>query len=317
MYLSSADGGRAITDAVIETERILQAASALRGVEYALPKGGAKFHFTYPGSVQGFELDLESAAASITNETANSLDITPAGSGTVRVLTPTFIPQEALEMPGYQFFASPTLYSGQAISASVKSTGTGEASVRLAIRVYDETDASTLITSDAMEIAAGQTTSLLWTVPDTDGMPIHAVGIEIEGGTPVALESLTWSGAPNTTLARPGNRDATLWRRAWVDAVDHFEARFFEAFRISNNDGRGLMSIGTRDWVDYTVQSTITPYLAKNFGVAAHIQGLRRYYALVLGNDQKLKLIKRDDTEETVLAESRWSGMFSCQSPLP
>ena len=30
-------------------------------------------------------------------------------------MTPTFIPEEALAMPGYQLFASPTLYPGQTL----------------------------------------------------------------------------------------------------------------------------------------------------------------------------------------------------------
>ena len=39
----------------------------------------------------------------------------PEGAGTVRVMTPTFIPEEALAMPGYEFVASPSLYSGQTL----------------------------------------------------------------------------------------------------------------------------------------------------------------------------------------------------------
>ena len=57
-------------------------------------------------------------------------------------------------------------------------------------------------------------------------MPIHAVGIEIDGAGPAALESLTWGGAPNVTFRRPDDPSATLWRRAWVDAVDHFAVQF-------------------------------------------------------------------------------------------
>ena len=78
----------------------------------------------------------------------------------------------------------------------------------------------------------------------------------------------------------------TLWRRAWVDAVDHFEGRYFEAFRISQNEGRGVMAQGTRDWIDYSVTAEITPYLARNAGIAIRVQGLKRYYALLLGSDQ-------------------------------
>jgi hypothetical protein len=298
MYLSSADGGRAITDAVAETERILEAAHALRGIAYSAPKGGAKFHFSYPGSVQGFQVD--DSGGSVANSTGNALEIRPSG-GSVRALTPTFIPQEALAMPGYQFFASPTLYPGQIATASVSSASGGK--VTLVARIYNAQDEQELISGPSTDVAAGETATLEWTLPGTDGMAINAIGFEVSGG-PVSIDSLTWTGSPDVTFARPNNRSASIWRRQFVDAVDHFEARFFEAFRVSNNASRGIMSVGTRDWVDYTVQATITPYLAKNFGIAARIQGLRRYYALVLSNDQKLKLIKQDDTVETVLAET-------------
>ncbi|MDQ2683288.1 MAG: hypothetical protein M3Y37_07150, partial [Chloroflexota bacterium] len=215
----------------------------------------------------------------------------------------TFIPEEALAMPGYQLFASPTLYSGQTVTAQVTNIGSSAALVGLAIRIYNSADTSEVISADAQEIAAGDSATLTWTVPDTAGMPIHAVGFEVRGGS-VAVDSLTWSGTPTVTFARPQNRDALLWRRQFVDAVDHFEARFFEAFRISNNAGRGIMSVGTRDWTDYTVTSEIMPYLAKNVGVAARIGGLRRYIALLLGNDGRLRLIELDDERETVLAEA-------------
>jgi hypothetical protein len=63
------------------------------------------------------------------------------------------------------------------------------------------------------------------------------------------------------------------------------------------------MAQGTRDWIDYTVTSEITPYLARNVGIAARVQGLRRYYALLLGADQVARLVRMDDGE-TVLAET-------------
>jgi len=39
---------------------------------------------------------------------------------------------------------------------------------------------------------------------------------------------------------------------------------------------------GTREWQDYQVQATFTPHLARSFGLAARVQGLKRYYALRL-----------------------------------
>jgi hypothetical protein len=58
-----------------------------------------------------------------------------------------------------------------------------------------------------------------------------------------------------------------------------------------------------RDWGDYSVSAPITVYGAKRAGIAARVQGLRRYYALVLACGDKIQLIRELDGT-TVLAET-------------
>ena len=55
IFLSSADGGRCITDAVHETYQIVNTGRTLVGLEPLKPKNGARFNFELPGSLQGFE----------------------------------------------------------------------------------------------------------------------------------------------------------------------------------------------------------------------------------------------------------------------
>jgi hypothetical protein len=100
-----------------------------------------------------------------------------------------------------------------------------------------------------------------------------------------------------------------MWKRQWVNAADLFENRFDEAFRVIQNRGRGLVITGTREWTDYSVQARITPHLAKAFGLAARVQGLERYYALLLSEQNTIKLIKRMD-DEIVLAEQTFAWEF-------
>ena len=47
---------------------------------------------------------------------------------------------------------------------------------------------------------------------------------------------------------------------------------------------------GTREWRDYNVSARLTPHLAASSGIAARVQGLKRYYALrlVLGGRAQL-----------------------------
>jgi hypothetical protein len=69
------------------------------------------------------------------------------------------------------------------------------------------------------------------------------------------------------------------------------------------NAGRGLLIIGTREWADYQVSATLTPHMVVACGIAARVQGLRRYYALLLHWEGSVRLIKALDGE-IILAES-------------
>jgi len=124
----------------------------------------------------------------------------------------------------------------------------------------------------------------------------------------IYLDRLSWDGSPNVTFNKPLASGA-MWNRQWVSAADFFENEFGEAFRVIQNRGRGLVITGTREWTDYTVQSRITPHLAKAFGLAARVQGLERYYALMLSNQNTIQLIKRLDGE-VLLSEQTFTWEF-------
>jgi hypothetical protein len=70
-----------------------------------------------------------------------------------------------------------------------------------------------------------------------------------------------------------------------------------------------LLITGTREWTDYAVQATIRPHLVKNAGIAARVQGMRRFYALLLSVDGKVRLLKALDGDK-VLAETKLEWEF-------
>ncbi len=258
MYLSSADGGRAITDAAAEAVHIINAA----GNAWRPPR----FHFSFPGSVQGFDAPHEDGALLVD------------GIAT----TPTFVPREAFGMIGYELQASPTLYPGQTVRAEVEG-----APARLLIRVYGERDELVTLRGPGLE----------WRIPDTGGQPIAEVGIETDG--PARLRSLTWDGTPEVTL---GRASGSLWRRAWVNGVDRWGDWWPEAYRLIQDRGTGLLMQGTRDWTDYEVRAALVPETVAAAGLAARAQGMRRYYALLLRPDRAQLVRELDGT--TVLAEA-------------
>jgi ADP-ribosylglycohydrolase len=323
LYLPTADGGRAITDAASEAIRVVNLGRALAGASPIAPKNGARFHFALPGSVQGWMADAAGAEMRVENVEGHS----DAGqrslalhykhiahSHSARATAATFIPPEAINMPGYMLLASPTLYPGQTVQARLSADAANGQPVTavLFLRHYGANDALVQVDGPALELAAGAAQTLVWQVPDLGGQPIAEIGIALRSGLRVSgtvyLDWLTWGGAPNVAFRKPEEK-GELWRRAWVDGVDHFDRWWSEAFRVVQDEGTGLLMTGAREWQDYRVSSTIVPHMATRFGIAARVQGMRRFYALVLVAGDKAQLVKALDGE-TVLAEADLSWVL-------
>ncbi|MFN2208019.1 MAG: ADP-ribosylglycohydrolase family protein [Candidatus Promineifilaceae bacterium] len=313
LYLPSADGGRAITDAVIESVHVANAGRALRDLPPLAPKKGARFHFELPGSVQGFHTLDESVTLRNVSGHSNyghralALQFSAAG----RAATPTFIQPQEVEMGWYPLIASPTLFSGQVVRAGLSAER--DAVANLFIQVYDAGDRLMFIESPAISLAAGVYEEFSWRVPDTAGRPIAGIGLAYrgEGDAVIYMDYITWSGTPELTLTVPaGDSDDgpdTMWRRAWVDGIDLWQKTWPEPFRLVQNEGRGLLMQGTREWTDYEVQATITPTLMSAGGIALRVQGMRRYYALLLCDDGMARLIKAFDGDVVLgTAAHRW-----------
>ena len=315
MYLPTADGGAAITDAVREALTLAALGRARHGGKVSAPKEGARFHFAFPGSVQGFTIldPVEGAGVQhgVDGCGAGVLAIAHPGGQQVVAATPTFIPPEAHDMPIYGLVASPTLYPGQVVRARVSvPVQSPPATIALVVRAYRDGDQTRQAEGPTHQLAPGESTELIWQVPDQGGQPIVFVGLAVSGqqaGT-VQLDSLTWDGAPTMNLCRP-TEGGSMWRRAWVDAVDRFDERWPESYRIVQNSGTGLLVQGAREWCDYTVSADVTPHLAAAAGLAARVQGLQRYYVLELSGRDKVQLIRRRYKDQ-VLASAKFPWEF-------
>jgi hypothetical protein len=308
LYLPTADGGRAITDAVRESYEIVNMGRALSGEGPLAPKAGARFHFSLPGAVQGFTagdpgVTIENVASGVDRD-ERALAVhwsADHGGQPVTITTATFTPPEAIDMLFYPLLASPTLYPGQQVTARVLAAAhnADPVAISIIIRSYGEKDAIETLTGPATLLAPGQDGVLAWRVPDLGGAPIFAVGISAAPpvGQPgsLYLDCLTWDGAPDVTLGRP-ERAGTMWRRAWVDGADRLESRPGAPYRISQDYGTGVLSQGTADWQDYRVSADISIVLARNGGIAARVTGLRRWYGLLLCDDGMARLVKYQDT---------------------
>ena len=312
LYLPTADGGRAISDAVRETYAIANIGRALAGQAPLAPKAGARFHFELPGSVQGFQCDAapdSRGVITLSNVAGHSLTgsrslalhyhgLAPGRPG--RAYTCTFIPAAELNLRTYELISSPTLYPGQTVAAEVEAEAANPGAVEggLFIKYYGVKDSHQVLAGPPVAFQPGERCRLSWTIPDLGGLPIQSVGLEIHGshgesGT-LYLDYLSWSGEPQLLLTRP-KIENTLWRRAWVNAVDHWEGWFRESFRLIQDEGLGMIAHGTREWTDYQVKAGMLSFLSTSFGLAVRVQGLRRYYALLLCKDCKARLVKALD----------------------
>ena len=320
LYLPTAEGGSCITDAVQVAFRVANIGRALAGLPPVHPKHGARFHFELPGSVQGFRVEplVEGRGpAQIENVLGHSQRgrhtlairfVHTAPGQPARVATPTFLPPEALQMRGYSLFACPTLYPGQVVSAGViaDANNAQPAVCRLYLRHHAAESGLTRLYGPETTLIAGEEHTFAWQIPETGGWPIAEVGLEIQSpqGAPgtVYLDYLDWKGAPRALFTRPeGSNNA--WRLAWVNAVTDFMS-WDEPFRLVQNEGTGLLIQGTLDWDDYRAEADVTPHMVDSAGLAIRVQGLRRYYALLLSPGGAVRLVRQWYDETRILAEA-------------
>jgi ADP-ribosylglycohydrolase len=317
LYLPSADGGRAITDAVRETYEVVNSGRALQNYPQLAPKDGARFHFSLPGSVQGFRSKTPNIAVSneeIGTQRYLALEYDLEANQPELVGTDTFIPPEAIEMSGYELLASPTLYPGQTLSAQMLAdrANVHSVSIRLYLHHYGANDELQCVVGPEYRLDPGDSVELKWQIDELGGEPIADVGVKLQsenaGGGKVYLDYLTWEGDPKVIWQRPSH-NGMMWRRAWVDAVDHYYTESGELFRLAQDEGMGMLMQGTRQWKNISVESTISPFLAKRFGLAVRVQGLKRYYAMLFDKPDRVQLV-RVINEEIILAEGNvdWDG---------
>jgi ADP-ribosylglycohydrolase len=353
LYLSTADGGRCITDALRETYEICRVAHQLGHAQpVPAPKNGARFHFSLAGSVQGFssgaclacEADsvgtdvrtvnarLENVA--LENSSVSSVDLASEArstEGAPRVLaldfnlspeiprttitTPTFIPPDSKDASHYSLMACPTLYPGNIVTGRLIAGHENSGPIRVApfIVYYGTNDELNYGHGPSLVLDPAATQHFQWQIPDLNGSPIVHFGLEVSSTGSASgrlyIDYVDWSGTPTTVFRRPpGN--SKMWLRAWVNAVDHVGTRWASAFHLSQNRGTGLFIQGSRDWQNYAVQSAILSDPAKSFGLAARVQGLTRYYALLIGPNQVLRLIRNYD-EIQVLGETPYNWNWS------
>ncbi len=309
-YIPTADGGRAISDAVTEAASIADMGRRARGLP--VTRGPAQFDFAMPGALQGFLSD-RAKLNNVEYDGGRGLAIDVDG-GETNVWRSVFVDSldtwQYFEKAGYTLMATPRVNPGQTLFASVAAAAGGEFEARLRLLHFDAEDELRVRLGDPATIREDDTAEISWQIPDLGGYPISAVGIQIRstGSARAVLRYLGWRGTPNVRLARtPGG---SMWRNAWVNGLTSIVSWWRPRIRLTQNRGTGLMLYGTREWRDYRLAADVTPHLARRVGIAARVQGMRRYYALLLNrDDQSLQLVRELDGT-TAIAQTDFPWEF-------
>jgi ADP-ribosylglycohydrolase len=340
LYLPTAEGGRGISDALEVAQWITNLGAGLYGHQGYRPKDGAKFNFEAPGAVQGFTTvkspdhlegirigNQEGISRKGTHTLAVDFNSLSPGQK-VEVTTPTGVPLEhyTAEPTTYDLIASPTLFSGQTVKASVywKSLGTESIMIRLMTKVVtaDPVDNPRFtrpqfredsLCSEPIELNPGKWKDLEFTIPETRGAPVTCVGLRLlhSGGNQrsasgtLHVDYIDWSGVP----------EGYLWKNSWTNyAVDKtWCSSADQCFQIPSGDtpiimlktkGRGFLTQGNRSWKDYRVEADMSARLFRSGGLVAYYQGQNRFLSLTLCDDRKLRLTQCVGSETTILDET-------------
>lgn len=332
MLISSADGGNSVTDAVQQAYYLANLGAGLAGTErFEDPKQGARYHFSLPGSTQGFMVKRSEdgcEGAQVGNVAfeggrALGLSYSALADGLIAAaMTATFTPPEVTKMRTYDLMASPSVYPGQTLSSRVvcDAGNRGEVAVSLAIGVYNSGDGIDLIESDPVTLVPGAAETLKWRLPDTGGQPIAEIGVVVRAVARradgrVVIDWMTCSGVPEMVLQRPEG-DGDFWWRAWVSDCHFFSKRFKQSFRMSHGRGTGLILQGARDWDDYEIDTEIMIHAGEKAGLVARAQGRCRYYAVVLGRDGELSVVRQFDGDTKTLATAPAEFAFETAIPV-
>ena len=331
IYLPTAYGSETMTDALLESQNIINITRRMNGLESKVIKNNARYNFEMETATQGWMVDktndnnLNTSLSNVEFKSDNGtralqVSFTDLSFGlSSEVFVDSFFPEWFTKLEGYQvqryfhydYVACPIVYTGQKIKTEIVSRSKKDLRINLFIKYWGDGDKLIKITSEDYNLKANENSVLEWSVPDTFSNPIGQIGISINSDDNISgkllINYLNISGSPKMTFKRPDHIDefkrgifykeevyGQLWKRAWVNDVDKWQYRHNESFKVVRGIGRGHIMTGSETWKDYSISAKISIPLASAGGLILRSQGLKRYYSLELTKENKLKINKME-----------------------
>lgn len=326
LYVVTSDSGETISDAVLETRKIVKAAAALEGEEIDIPK--QRYAFEYPGSVQGVVPFNDSAEEQVLTGIENSYESTGEfgckisyyglGPGVhASCCVDTFIDLKPKGVEGTSYFdvlCSPVLYSGQEITAEIIAPAEENPDIQFFIQYFNEQDALEIKYEDRIKLTKGSNI-IKWIVPDTGGHAIYRLGWSLLSETRrdgcIYLKTLDWTNAPvryemgksmeMTPTLTPWTT-TTAWLKSFVSSADHFNPDYTVTFSVCHEYPNGVVTTGTSAWDNYQVSSVITFSQQDAAGLVARAKGHRQYYGAIF-TDGSAVIYKQKDDRRIILGK--------------
>ncbi|MFN3683582.1 MAG: ADP-ribosylglycohydrolase family protein [Fimbriimonadaceae bacterium] len=311
LLIPTADPGRCVTDALHEACAVAAMARRLHGQIGSPPKAGARWHFSLPGSVQGFQAQAGTGCVGVSNAAG------PGGERLLRVdyrfedslrsamaTTPVFPEPSQRAGHGYGVSAAPLVVPGQTLRGRVVlGDGPAPVALRLVAGVERPDGSKDFLRGPETRLAERDAAELELRIPPGETLVVESVGLEVAGAPGaegwVGLDRLAIEGQPHVRYVAEGAGRAHVDQ--WVLALDALHR--WGGFRPVQNRGRGYAITGTRGWTDYRVSSTVVRRLCDGLGFAVRWQGMRRH-VLAWWQDGQASIRAVWDGEETVLASA-------------
>lgn len=274
-----------------------------------------RYHFSYPGSTQGWKISGEEPKIIQLWNTNTDPNQKAAGLGAVikklgkkssaSWYVKTSVQTKELTANYYGASFSPKLYPGQTVYATLFLHEDQCPNLLASIYVKDRNSG---LNHQSQGVRLSGTTKLEYAIPRIENAHLSEVGIVVhhtgEGlvNAKVILQNLSWDGKADYCLDFSKERAEAGSITQWT-----FHRGFW---RLEGNTyvGSGPEAAetytGSPDWSDYSYSARIASDIGTGHGILARVQGYRRCYALVLSANNRIILLKKAKAQSVELSST-------------
>lgn len=322
LVLASLIGSRNITDMGRVADDLVRHGHRQAGLPE--PPRKPRYHFSYPGGVQGF-LPLNDGAQFVSIE-----QTCETGQGCLKIVgrdmfrrrgmgayVRTYLRPEELDSNNYRASFSPTIYPGQTMTARVMPRAESNPELIARLFVRDGNSGERIEQSPGLPLKPGEWQQVEWRIPPMTGACLDQAGLFITAmhaphlDEVAYLDDLDWGGAPEFAYDFGKERSETDACSQWTFLRGYWALE--DGAYAGGGVGQNETYSGDVDWTDYALTVRLSPVIGDRHMILARVQGALRSYALGL-LPGRLALLKNDSGyTEVASTPLEWAGGETCE----